>query len=58
MGYISAREQFEMAGATSEDQAVKGLAEGLDRLSRAIQNDLVKLDREIKEVKAMCNRLR
>jgi len=58
MGYVSAREQFEMAAEKSGDQAFKGLAEGLDRLSRAIQNDLVKLDREIKEVKAMCNRFR
>ncbi len=48
MGYVGARSSFESAKTVSNDKAIQLLADGLVQLSRAIQNDLEKLQREIK----------
>jgi hypothetical protein len=52
MGYIGARDSFEKAIEKTKDPAIKELAEGLIDLSRAIEDDIGKLEREVKNIKS------
>jgi protoporphyrinogen oxidase len=48
MGYVGARGNFESAKSKTDDPAIQELAEGLRQLARAIEDDLNKLEREIR----------
>jgi hypothetical protein len=50
MGYVGARTSLESAKTASKDDAIQQLSDGLVQLSRAIQNDLEKLQREMHTV--------
>lgn len=52
MGYPTARNSFERAKNSSENDAIRSLAEGLVALSRAIEDDIRKLEREVSSIKS------
>ena len=53
MGYVSARNNFQNAKNTSDNnQALQNLADGLIDLSRAIESDINKLERELSSIKS------
>jgi hypothetical protein len=52
MGYPTARQNFESAKGQTNDPAIQQIADGLVQLSRAIESDLNKLDRELSAVKS------
>jgi len=51
MGYATARQNFENAKSADND-AIRQIAEGLVQLSRAIESDFNKIEREVKDVKS------
>ena len=51
MGYVTARQNFESA-KSANDHAIQQIAEGLVQLSRAIENDFNKLEREVNAIKS------
>ena len=55
MGYIGARNTFQNAKSKTDDPAIQDLAEGLRQLAQAVEDDLKKLERE---VKAIASRIR
>lgn len=50
MGYVGARGSFEGAKSKTNDPAIEDLAEGLRQLARAVEDDINKLEREIKSI--------
>ncbi len=55
MGYVGARNTFQSAKSKTDDPAIEELAEGLRQLAQAIEDDIKKLERE---VKAIASRIR
>jgi len=51
MSYVMSRQSFESAKQMTDDEAIQTLAEGLISLSRAIENDLNKQDRDLAAIK-------
>lgn len=51
MGYATARQNFETA-KSSDNYAIQQIAEGLVQLSRAIENDFNKMERELKSIES------
>ncbi len=51
MGFSAARTSFENAKSNSQQEAMLQLAEGLIQLSRAIQNELEEIHREVRSRK-------
>jgi hypothetical protein len=49
MGYVGARDSFENAKSKTNDPAIQDLAEGLRQLARAIEDDIRKLERRLKQ---------
>lgn len=49
MGYPTARQNFEQAKSASDSEAIVKLADGLIALSRAIETDLAKIERAVKQ---------
>ncbi len=48
MGYPTARQNFESAKGQTNDEAIRQIAQGLVELSRAIEEQLKKIEREVK----------
>jgi hypothetical protein len=57
MGYGSAKEKLKEAMGVSADMGVRRIAEALLDLTRAIEDDFNKLEREIKAVESKVRRL-
>jgi hypothetical protein len=51
MGYATARQNFENA-KSADDHAIRQIADGLVQLSRAIESDFNKLEREISSIQS------
>ena len=51
MGYVTARQNFESAKSESDNLAIQEIADGLVQLSRAIESDFNKLEREISDIR-------
>jgi hypothetical protein len=58
MGYAGARSTFEEAKGSSEDLGVRKLAEGMIQLSRAIEDHLRSVERELRTISNRVNSLR
>jgi hypothetical protein len=52
MGYPTARSNFEGARGKTDDPAIQDIADGLVQLSRAIESDFNKLERELSAIKS------
>jgi hypothetical protein len=52
MGYPTARQSFEGAKSETNDPAIQEIAEGLIQLSRAMESDFNKLEREVSAIKS------
>lgn len=50
MGYVGARSDFDSAKSKTNDPAIQDIAEGLRQLARAVEDDIKKLEREIKSI--------
>jgi hypothetical protein len=51
MSYVSARSLAQTAKSSSTDDAIRKLAEAIHTLSRTVEQDIAKLEREIKKLK-------
>lgn len=58
MSFYSARQKFETAKSSSQNQAMDALADGLMDLARAIEQELHDLKREVDTVKSRVNSIR
>lgn len=56
--YYAAREKFDYARSAADDQAIAAIAEGLHALSRAVESDINKLERELQTIKNRVNSIR
>jgi hypothetical protein len=56
--YTGARNDLESAKVDTDDPAVQQIADALIRLSRAIESDFNKIEREISTIKQKLNNLR
>jgi len=52
MGYPTARQNFESAKGKTDDPAIQEIADGLIQLSRAIESDFNKLERELSGIES------
>ena len=52
MDYSNIKEDFRVAAHTAKEDAIKKLAEGLEKLTGAIDHDMRELKREIDAVKS------
>jgi hypothetical protein len=58
MGHVGARQDFQTAKSKSEDEGVRALAEGLIKLSRAMEDDVRDLKCDIESVRSRVNSIR
>jgi hypothetical protein len=50
MSYSEARNHFDKARHTSADEAIIDVAKGLKHLSHAIEEDMIKLEHDIRDI--------